>query len=349
MREVAERAGCSRVTVSKALRNAPDISPARREEIRKIADEMGYRPNPLVSALMASRASKGGVEVSGGTLALVTNWPTPDQDTADWRSFPNIIEQLEGIHAQAARLGFRVEEFSLASGGYSAARLHKVLTARGVTGIILPPAPDYGEILKIPFGHFVVGAIGGVEPLRIFPRVSSNRFDNMVVALRRLEELGYRRPGFALTSGQDEVTNFQYHGGYLAHTDTSTRMRGLPVHVLDEAKPHPSFASWLEKHRPDVLVGDVTLLPLLKEAGFSVPERIAFAALGSKPEQPGIAGFDSNLRETGVAVVDLVTAQMFRNEYGLPKLPRTVLINGTWIDGPSAPPRRCNVTRKGNP
>ena len=58
MSEIAERAGCSQATVSKALRNAPDVSAAKRKAVQDIALEMGYRPNPLVSALMACRASK---------------------------------------------------------------------------------------------------------------------------------------------------------------------------------------------------------------------------------------------------------------------------------------------------
>ncbi|MHB9025767.1 MAG: LacI family DNA-binding transcriptional regulator [Armatimonadota bacterium] len=44
MREVAERCGVSIVTVSRAMRNAPRISPLTRQRILAVAEELGYDP-----------------------------------------------------------------------------------------------------------------------------------------------------------------------------------------------------------------------------------------------------------------------------------------------------------------
>jgi DNA-binding LacI/PurR family transcriptional regulator len=53
MRDVAEKAGVNRCTVSRALRDDANVSKKRRQEIQKIAEEMGYRPNPFVQAFTA--------------------------------------------------------------------------------------------------------------------------------------------------------------------------------------------------------------------------------------------------------------------------------------------------------
>ncbi len=50
--DVARSAGVHRTTVSLALRNHPRIPQATRDRVKQIANDLGYRINPLVSALM---------------------------------------------------------------------------------------------------------------------------------------------------------------------------------------------------------------------------------------------------------------------------------------------------------
>ena len=58
LRDLAQKAGVSHVTISRALRNDPSISTARRAEVKKLAAAMGYRPDPSLSALAAYRFAK---------------------------------------------------------------------------------------------------------------------------------------------------------------------------------------------------------------------------------------------------------------------------------------------------
>ncbi len=51
LKDIAAACGVSIATVSKALNNQSDISSARRDEIRKKAEEMGYHPNLMARAL----------------------------------------------------------------------------------------------------------------------------------------------------------------------------------------------------------------------------------------------------------------------------------------------------------
>ena len=55
LKTIAKQAGLSHVAVSKALRDAPDISKATKERVKKIAEEVGYTPN--LAALRAAGLS----------------------------------------------------------------------------------------------------------------------------------------------------------------------------------------------------------------------------------------------------------------------------------------------------
>lgn len=52
IKDVAERAGVSYATVSRALNNRPDVNPETRKLVLKVAKEMGYQPNAIARSLV---------------------------------------------------------------------------------------------------------------------------------------------------------------------------------------------------------------------------------------------------------------------------------------------------------
>ncbi len=63
LKTIGKLAGLSHVAVSKALRDAPDISAATKERVKKIADELGYTPNLAARNLYLRRTSTIGMVV----------------------------------------------------------------------------------------------------------------------------------------------------------------------------------------------------------------------------------------------------------------------------------------------
>ena len=61
--DIAERLGLTKVSVSKALRDHPDISADTRELVKRTAAEMGYTPNLLARSLSSKRSRTLGVVV----------------------------------------------------------------------------------------------------------------------------------------------------------------------------------------------------------------------------------------------------------------------------------------------
>lgn len=63
LKTIAQIAGLSHVAVSKALRDAPDISAATKERVKKIAEELGYTPNLAARNLYLQRTGAIGMVV----------------------------------------------------------------------------------------------------------------------------------------------------------------------------------------------------------------------------------------------------------------------------------------------
>jgi len=61
--DIAKALNVSRITVSKALRNHPDISPEMKHKVKQMAEELGYSPNWVARNLSARRTNTIGVVV----------------------------------------------------------------------------------------------------------------------------------------------------------------------------------------------------------------------------------------------------------------------------------------------
>ena len=64
IQDIAREAGVSHSTVSRALHDSPLISPAVRQRIRLLAEEMGYSPNEVAQSLKGQRTNTIGLVVT---------------------------------------------------------------------------------------------------------------------------------------------------------------------------------------------------------------------------------------------------------------------------------------------
>lgn len=65
IKDVAKKCGVSTATVSKALNNRDDVSEVTREQIKKVASELGYYANPSARALKTNRTYNLGLLYTG--------------------------------------------------------------------------------------------------------------------------------------------------------------------------------------------------------------------------------------------------------------------------------------------
>ena len=67
LKDIAERAGVSVMTVSKALRDEPDVSAATKARIKALAEQLGYVPDSTAQGLRTRTSKLFGVAISSPT------------------------------------------------------------------------------------------------------------------------------------------------------------------------------------------------------------------------------------------------------------------------------------------
>ena len=338
------------MTVSRALRGDRSIPPATRAKIRAEADALGYRPNPMVSALMARlRATR--TPSYQATLAWLNDHPEP----SPWRKVPYMRPYFEGARERAESLGYRLEEISLPTENPDDIDSHvtqarRILSARGMPGLVLPL--NYRpSMTRRDWSGFAVAVLGrhkkntdysvpGHRPDPMPHGVSEDYFFNMRLACRSLRALGYRRIGWVSNPWFDAVTDSLYPAAFAQEQTEWPEAERLPPFLLPglarpDTAPPPGFAQWIRRQRPDVLLGRFVELADWARAldlGARAPD---LAHLGLAADVKGWSGIDPQFRELGAAAIDLVAAQLARNERDTPVHPKEVLIRGTWVAGRS--------------
>jgi LacI family transcriptional regulator len=312
-----------------------------RRRVTAEAERRGYRRNRLVAALMtAVRQTR--TPSFCGNLALI-HVPSARQPSL----LPTQRRIIRGARDRAAELGFKLEAFSLGSSGMSPRSLGRVLSARGIVGAIFLHADPSPDPIEFPWDQFTAVGIDYGEPEPTLHTVSLDHYLTLTHALRRLHRLGYRRIGMFLERFKDERIGGKWSAPFLAHqaTTASRRIEAIPLLVVDRMN-EPEFLAWHAAHRPDLVIGHVDkAVGWLRAQGVRVPAQTAFFNLNWTARTLPCAGFDVRPELQGTVAAETVIAQLQRNDRGLPADPRTIMIKGRWVDGPTLRPGR--VTRSG--
>jgi LacI family transcriptional regulator len=333
MAEIAQRVSVASSTVSRALRNDPRISPEVRKRVQEVAADLGYRPNPLVSALMANRrrGSGGAVDV----IALVTNYG----GRRDWRTKDVCRWEYEGIHRRARELGFGIEIFALAEYHWDMAKLQATLRARAIRGVLLGFSREEKPNTVFDCTDFCVAALSGYFPAVVADRANFHGFFNVQLALDQMHRHGYRRPTLIAPALNNRISNNLWSGAFLDWQRRLPKRDRCEPFIPRENVDAAEFRDWLYRNDPDsLLVYKFPARRLLQRRGVRVPEDIGLAYLYRTSDEMGsAAGIDGNLDIVGSAAFDLVVERLHANASGFSKHPKEVLITGTWHEGPTLP------------
>ena len=335
MQDIADEAGVSRMAVSYARRNNPKVPSETRERIRKIAETKGYRPDPLIQHLSTHLANARRSPHSG-CIAYVTT----DRAKSAWHWVPAYRTAFDALSARAEELGYRVEEFWLGEPGMNAAKLSRILVHRGVAGIIVAPVPGGVKPPRMKWAEFASVALGYSMREPEVHRVVNHQLHTGLEAIRQLQSLGYKRIGLCVSRDQDErVDNAWLHALLFHHSGIPAGRRVAPH--LPEELTREGILRWVEAERPDcLLVQDKSIRGYLTDAGHRVPEDMGVVMLDrNAATEPDLAGMNQRHDKIGAACVELLVAQIHRNEKGLPAAPLTVMIDGVWVPGKTASSR----------
>jgi LacI family transcriptional regulator/LacI family repressor for deo operon, udp, cdd, tsx, nupC, and nupG len=334
LRDIAEKTGMSRSTVSQALRGAGKLAPKTREHIRRVAEEMGYQPDPLLSAFSRRRAPGAS---PGSVIGLIS--PKPQID-----------ELLRPLVEPARRLGYRLEVFC--PGEYSSQKaLVNVLRARGIAGVLFPQV-DPRIVLEPGLWEPLRGVYCGTYPVAEtqpcpFPMVRQGAFDAMSLAWHKAVAAGYKRIGCILLGGED-LRRSSVEKGLACYRYRQTMqhppLAGLAP-LLEEyrtlrARPEIAHA-WIEQQKPDVIIAFMYgIYEHLTDCGYRIPEDFAFINLKHREIDPHIAGIlHDRVSINREALFNLHSIIQFGQEMP-PLQSKSVTIDPIWHDGPSLPAKR---------
>jgi LacI family gluconate utilization system Gnt-I transcriptional repressor len=302
MTDVANAAGVSPMTVSRALRGDPAAAPATRARIAAIAEELGYVPDASAAALSSRRSGFIAVTLPSlnnanfaDTLRGVTEGlaATPLQILLGCTDYDTANE--ERLIASLLR---RQPEAIVVTGGAHTPRARRILVDAAI------PVIEMWDQPSDPIGH-VVG-------------FSNAEASSMMV--RRLHEKGYRAMGFLGvattrdTRGGDRLRGFR----------RTLEEMGLSAHrVVEVGAPPVTMAQGAQAMAelldacPDVdavlCVSDLSAMGALhacRARGLSVPRDVAVAGFGdfdiAAYTLPALTTIDVDARGIGRSVAEVM-------------------------------------------
>jgi LacI family transcriptional regulator len=336
IRDIAAAAGVHHSTVSRALKNEWRIPVATRERIQAVAKELGYRPDPMLSALMAYR-NDGRAKSFQANLAWVTSYPKRES----WRAFER-VDYFRGALARAEELGYGLDEFWLKEPGMTSRRATEILRSRNIQGLVFIPQPRSRARLNLDWDKFSAITFGRSLASPRLHTVDNDHYTSMAILMRQLKKLGYRRIGMAIWPHHYEATDRNCAAAYWAFQHVPPQKQ-IPIFMeLTPWKKKPFFR-WMQKYRPDVVVSfDNEIYVWIQEMGLRIPEEIGFALIAKHAELlPHLSGIDENNKLVGATAVDVLVRLIQRRETGAPTIPISTLVEGRWIAGDST--RRVNL------
>lgn len=331
MKTIAAKAGVSIMTVSRALRNQPVLPERTRRRIQALAKEMGYRPNPMISTLMAQLYSSR-TQAQSPVICYVTAYPDPEH----WKDLPYNVVAYNGAARRAEQLGYRLEHFCLTDPGMTYARANRVLKNRGVIGLLFPPLPvPHPEKLEIDWDFFACATIG----YRLNnPELHRAMVDHTVMIrliYRKLWELGYRRIGLALRPIDDDEVENKWIAGFCTEQFYHPASERVPVFLTADWN-RESFTRWLLENRPEAVVSiHHEVIDWIRQAGLRIPKDIGVALqdLSYHGVHEGASGINQRTELVGEMALDLVVEQIHHNSRGIPKVAKLIMVEGVWVEG----------------
>lgn len=328
MATVARAVGVATSTVSKALREDPTIPVARRREIQRVAKAMGYRPNPMVAALMARLHTRRRRD-DPYHLAWIDLWQD-DREAAGATDF-NLM--LRGAIQRADELGYQIETHRVTRDGTSAARLRQILISRSQWGVIIPPVPEEAMNYSLDMEGLTGVTIGTSLHRPIMHRVAADLYQGAQLACRQLRAKGYSRIGLVLSASMNERVEGKWLAAYLAEQLRWPRAERLPPLLASSGEAN-KFYQWRSRHKPDVmLIAELHVEDWMKSAAKTGVAKVPTAWLRMlKIRRKDTLAIDTGPEKMGAAAVDLVVGQIHRNERGSPDTAHTLLLDGVWVE-----------------
>jgi DNA-binding LacI/PurR family transcriptional regulator len=272
--DIAQKAGVSKTSVSFAFNNPDRLSEATLHHILKVAEELGYSPDPLASNLKTGRT---------GCIGLLMPQPIPLISRN-----PHTFEFIEGVGDVCYDAGIAVMMVPPLKGS-----LRRAIVRAAVDGFITMGMEPYRRTVTVLQQRGVPFVTVDSEPTLDVPAVNLDDERGAYIAMRYVLERGHRRIVILGLVSEHSGKFQEYTGlsrrrvdGYLralrefGQTIDDRHVRLIECQV-EPAEGYRAFRSfWRSNWRPTAVVSmaDVLLLGVLRgaqELGLRIPEDLS--------------------------------------------------------------------------
>ncbi|MCA0753590.1 LacI family DNA-binding transcriptional regulator [Paenibacillus sp. N4] len=290
IKDIAEKAGVSFSTVSKALRDSPLVKPKTKQHILEIAAKLGYQPN-LAARSLVSRKS--------GAIGVV--WPSIER-----AALSSLITRLNGElekHGYVTLLSISHIEAAIET--FRKYQVDAILVfgdrddSRGETG---------SQLQQIPI--LTYGAAGYTS----HSAVDVNRGQSVRLAIRHLAELGHQAVAYiGEPRTHDPLQAVKIQAFYEEISQLGLHPDGCPVLPMEGLEFHDGYTAaraMLDREiRPTAVISggiDLTrgIVRAIQERGLSVPQDISVVSYDNLPE---MAELEIPMTSVGVAISDITS------------------------------------------
>ena len=330
LKHIAEEVNKTVVTVSKALRNHPDISDATRNEILKVADRLGYTPN-LIARKLSSKATRSiGLVVPHITHPFFAESVEAIYDEAHKRKYDIILmltgedDQLEAQHIQSL-LSMQVDGFliSVSEKTKDVSIFQDILT-RGKKLIFFDRV-----IESLDCSHVVCDNYQGTYDLVSFAIKNGYREIGYIAGYNDIYIGRERRRGFEAAM---KSTRLKLRSAWIVEGGFSQQDGYQGFMKLRDRGPLPKLIATVSYA---VAMG---VMKAIEEIGLQIPDDIDLIAFGDSDFNhflnPALTVSQLQSREMGRKALDMLIQAIDRNDSEPTKVvvPTKLIVNDTGLN-----------------
>jgi LacI family transcriptional regulator len=321
LKDISKKTGLATTTISKALRNHPDISEKTVKRVNMIAEEMGYIKNFSASQLKGNKSNTIGVVLSDS-------------------SNPFFAEFMAGLESEADKTNYKLIRMNSEGEQKKEEEAIKTLLQYRVDGLVIFPLQESiykYEKYKITRNSVLVG---WCKEKNLIDSVFTEEFKGMYLATKHLIETGRKEILF--------LDNFLYKTGYYGRRFEGYR-QALVEHGLEFKEENHIINTNLEKqHR---IYEGYTSIKEVVESGKKFDGLVCFndllaygaiKVLHEKkikiPEDVGIVGYD-DLAFSRMVYPSLSSVSYSKFLWGKESL-QTLLRR---LENPKTPPQKIKI------
>ncbi|MCL4561301.1 MAG: LacI family transcriptional regulator [Chloroflexi bacterium] len=280
--DIAKKAGVSKTAVSFAYNNPERLSQATVGHILKIAEELGYTPNPVARTLTTGHT---------GTIGVLVPQPIPEIIRN-----PFMPKFLEGIGEVCTKEGLSLMIVPPLKGS-----MRRAIENAAVDGFITLGLEEYKATMLVLRQRGVPFVTVDSDPIEGAPSINIDDESGARAAMRHVLAAGHREIAILAIRSGVQAHIEEYHGtlryrmnGYLAaleeyHLTLDRRRISLLECVSTEKGGQFGFREiWKKKRHPSAIVAmsDIIAIGVMEaalNAGVKIPEELSIVGFDDIP------------------------------------------------------------------